>query len=311
MQGNIISDRPPLTSLLRIFLLVIVVGWIFLGQTLGFLAASLWYEGDLIEAIKHPVNHPDVRGAILLMQGVGSAIGLIFVPWYYLKFSENRPITLLFKNERQWMLLSFLVAVAVAGLAITISPVVEWNASVEMPEWMGAFETWARESESAAEAIIKTITSNLTPITFAFTFIVVAVLPGLGEELVFRGLIQTELVRALKNPHVAIWVSAAIFSAVHLQFFGFFPRLLIGAFMGYLYFWSGNLWIAVLAHFINNGLQVVGLYTTQLGLTSFDVETTESAPLPLVGAALVGTAFLLYYLKGYFASRSTPSSDPA
>ncbi len=311
MQVNVISDRPPYSSLLRIFLLVIVVGWFLMGQTLGLLAASLAYEGNILEGIKDPVNHPEVSSAILLMQGIGSGVGLIFVPWYYLRFSENRSIAILFKNESQWPLLLLLVAVAVIGLAIAISPIVEWNASLEFPEWMGAFAAWARESESTAEAIIKTITSNLTPITFIFTFLVVAVVPGLGEELVFRGLIQTELVRALKNPHVAIWISSAIFSAIHLQFYGFFPRLLLGAFMGYLYYWSGNLWIAVIAHFVNNGLQVIGLYTNQLGLTSFDVETTESAPLPLVGAAIVGMAFLLYYIKGYFASRSNPTRDPA
>ena len=311
MPFNIISDRTPLSSLIRIFLLVIVVGWFFMGQTLGILAASLLYEGNLLEGIADPANHPEIRGAILIMQGIGSAVGLIFVPWYYLKFSENRGIGVLFKNEKQWPRIILMVAVAVVGLAIATSPIIEWNASVEFPEWTGAFGRWAKESEEAAEAIIKSITTNLDPLTFIFTFVVVAVLPAIGEELVFRGLIQTEIVRAMKNPHVAIWVSSAIFSAVHLQFFGFFPRLLIGAFMGYLYFWSGNLWVAMLAHFVNNGLQVIGLYLNQLGITSFDMESTESAPLPMVAAAIVTTSFLLFYLKGYFASRSTQSSDAA
>lgn len=311
MHVNTISDRTPLSSLIRIFLLVIVVGWIFMGQTLGILAASLIYEGNLLEGISDPASHPEISNALLLMQGIGSAVGLIFVPWYYLKYSEKHTITVLFKDEKQWFLLFGMILISVIGLAIASSPIVEWNASVEFPEWMGAFGRWAKESEAAAEAIIKTITRDLTPMTFIFTFIVVAVIPAIGEELVFRGLIQSELVRALKNPHVAIWVASAIFSAVHLQFFGFFPRLLIGAFMGYLFFWSGNLWVPIIGHFINNGLQVVGLYLNQLGITSFDLESTESAPLPLVGLALVTTSLLLFYLKGYFASRSTQTSDPA
>jgi uncharacterized protein len=311
MHPNIISDRPPLSSLIRIFLLVIIVGWFFMGQTLGILAGSLIYNGDLLQGISDPANHPEIRDALLLMQGIGSAVGLIFVPWYYLKFSENRSMSLLFRKENQWPMLILAVLVGTIGLAISISPIVEWNASVDLPQWMGAFGRWAKESEAAAEAIIKTITNNLTPLTFLFTFLVVGVIPAIGEELVFRGLIQTELMRGLKNPHVAILVSSAIFSAVHLQFMGFFPRLLLGAFMGYLFYWSGNLWLAVIAHFINNGLQVVVLYLNQLGITSFDMETTESAPWPIVAAAVVAMSLLLFYLKGYFASRSTQPGDPA
>ena len=304
MQIVTISDRSPYSSLIRIFLLVIIMGWIFLGQTLGILAASIVYHGDLIQALSDPTHYPEVRDALLLMQGIGSAVGLIFIPWYYLKFSERRSIGILFKKEKAWALLIPLVAVSVIGLEMAISPIVEWNASFEFPEWMRAFGDWARETEASAESIIRAITQNLTPTSFIFTFFVVAVLPALGEELVFRGLIQNELVRALKNPHAGIWISAAIFSAVHLQFLGFFPRVLLGAFMGYLYFWSGNLWIAVLAHFFNNGLQVVGLYLNQLGITSFDLESTASLPLYLVVAAVVATSCILYFLKSYFAKTS-------
>jgi membrane protease YdiL (CAAX protease family) len=311
MHANIVSDRSPLSSLLRIFLLVIIVGWFFVGQVLGLLAGSLIYDGNILEAIGDSVNHPDVRNAILLMQGLGSAIGLIFVPWYYLKISEGRGIGPFFKDERQWPSVTAAILLTVVGFAIAISPVVEWNAMIEFPEWMGAFGRWAKETEATAEVIIKTITSNLTPLTFLFTFVVVAIIPAIGEELVFRGLIQTEVQRAVKNPHVAILITAAMFSAFHFQFLGFFPRMLIGGILGYLYFWSGNLWVPILGHLVNNGLQVIGLYLNQLGIMSLDLDSTESAPLSMVGAAIVVTCILLFYLKRYFASRSQLPSDPA
>ncbi len=305
MHVNNVSERPPLSSLIRIFLLVIIVGWMFLSQTIAIIVGSFIYEGDFISAMSDPANHPDLRDPILLTQGLGSALGLIFIPWYYLKFSENRGLGIFFKGEHQWSLVIPAVLLSVAAVAIAISPIAEWNASVAIPEWTGAFGRWAKNAEAAAEAIIKTITGNFTPTTFIFTFVVVAVIPAIGEELVFRGLIQTELQRAVKNPHMAILLGSILFSAVHFQFLGFLPRMLIGGFFGYLYFWSGNLWVAILAHFLNNGLQIVGLYLNQLGVISFDMESTESAPLPVIAIAVVIAFLLLYYLKRNFASRLT------
>ena len=310
MNDNLVSDRPPLSSIFRILLLV-VFGFVILGPILGILAASLIYDGDFLTAMSDPLNHPDIRNGVLLSQGIAATIGLIFLPWYYLKISEHRGLSGFFKNEQQWPMIVITVMIAITGLAVAISPVVEWNATAQFPEWMSGFGRWAKETEAMAENIIKSITSNLTPLAFVFTFMVVAILPAMGEELVFRGLIQTELQRAIKNPHVAIWLTSILFSAIHMQFLGFVPRMLIGAFLGYLYYWSANLWIPMLAHFLNNGLQLVGLYLFQKGVVSVDVESTESAPWPTVVIAIVLTFLLLLYLKNYFTSRSTPTRDLA
>jgi membrane protease YdiL (CAAX protease family) len=133
---------------------------------------------------------------------------------------------------------------------------------------------------------------------FAFAFIVIAVLPGIGEELVFRGMLQPELQRATGNIHAAIWISAIMFSAIHLQFFGFIPRVLLGVLFGYLYYWSGNIAIPMLAHFVNNGFSVLMLYLHQRGIVSFNVESVESAhPLMVVLFTLITFALLLYLKK--------------
>jgi uncharacterized protein len=311
MPLNLVSDRPPLNSLLRILIMLVLFGWIIVGQTLGVLAGSWIYDGDFLQAIGDPTHHPDIRNAILLSQGFGATIGLIFLPWYYLRVFEHRSLTGFFKNEQQWPMLFIILMIAVMGLALAISPLAEWNATLQFPEWLSGVGNWAKEMEDKAAEIIEVITSNLTPWTFILTFLVVAILPGIGEELLFRGLIQTELQRALKNAHVAIWTTAILFSAMHFQFLGFVPRMLIGAFLGYLYYWSGNLWVPMLAHFFNNGIQLVGLYLYQKGLLSFDVESTESAPWPMVAVSGVLLVLLLYYLKNYFTRRTTTSRDPA
>lgn len=310
MPDNLVSDRSPLLSLFLI-LIVLLFGFVLIGPTIGLVAASLIYDGDLLQAMMDPINHPDIRDAVLLSQGIAASIGLILLPWCYIKFIEQRTLTGFFKVEQNWPLVVISILVAVSGLALAISPIVEWNANIEFPGWMSGFGRWAKETEDMAAALIKSITSNLSPLAFLFTFVVVAILPAIGEELVFRGLMQRELHRAVKNPHVAIWTTAILFSAFHFQFLGFLPRMFIGAFLGYLYYWSGNLWIPILAHFFNNGLQLVGLYLFQKGILTFDVESTNSAPIPIVAVSVVLTVFLLFFLKNYFYSRSTPSRDPA
>jgi len=296
----IVSDRPPFSSLLRIFVLVLFVGWLVIGQTIGLAIGALLYEGSFINDYGDLVNHPELKNALLLTLGVGSAIGLILLPIYYLKFLERKNIGTFFKNESNWMIMLVALFLAVIGLSMSISPIVEWNANVHFPTWMSGFETWARNYELQGAETTKLLTSNLSLAEFLFTFIVVAIIPGIGEELVFRGLIQTEFQRALRNPHAAIWITAMLFSAIHVQFFGFLPRMFIGAFLGYLFYWSGNLLVSMIAHFFNNGIQLLGLYLYQKGIITIDLESTESAPWTIVAIGTVATFLLLAYLRNYF-----------
>jgi uncharacterized protein len=134
--------------------------------------------------------------------------------------------------------------------------------------------------------------------------IVIGVLPAIGEEIVFRGIIQNQLFRATHNKHVAIWIAAILFSAIHFQFFGFVPRMLLGALFGYLYYWSGNLWMSVIAHFANNGFSVLAMYFYQKGAIGFDVEDTESVPAHFVIFSALLTAGLLFYFYKYYQNRN-------
>ena len=138
---------------------------------------------------------------------------------------------------------------------------------------------------------------------FALGLLVVAVLPAICEELFFRGMIQPLLLRATGSPHRAIWVTAIVFSAIHFQFFGFVPRMLLGALFGYIYYWSGNLRLAMLAHFVNNGLTVTLSYFSRRGDISLDPDKLPEAPLPvLLLSAAVGAAVLYRFRERYFLS---------
>ncbi|MBS1545232.1 MAG: CPBP family intramembrane metalloprotease [Bacteroidetes bacterium] len=307
MTDNLLSDRPPFISFLRI-LGMLIIGFGLIGQIVAVIILTLMVDGDLMSALSQPAEHPELRNAILLSQAAGSLVGLILIPWLYLKTSENRDLGIFFnKQPRNIALYSLLILAATVGLAVSISPVVEWNATITFPEWMRGFQELAMQMEKNAEEIIKVITDNMTPVDLAFSLLVVGALTAVGEEIAFRGMLQTELVRAFRNPHLGIWIAAAVFSAFHFQFFGFVPRLLIGAFLGYLYYWSGNLWLAILGHFFNNGLQLVGLYLYQRGNIAFDVEGNTAAPVEAVIPSIVLTIGLLYFIRNH--SRRDPSPD--
>ena len=147
----------------------------------------------------------------------------------------------------------------------------------------------------------KYFTEFETPGVFVLAFLIIAIVPGIGEELVFRGFLQKYFLKAYKNPHIAIWASAIMFSAIHLQFYGFVPRMLLGALFGYLYHWTGNLIIPIVAHVANNGFMLVLMYLYQLNYFEsdfLDVENAASVPLStLIFSGIVSFGLIYYFRK--------------
>lgn len=146
------------------------------------------------------------------------------------------------------------------------------NQSIPLPEWATSME------ESTAD-IIKSLLTMENGWELAGNLLLIAVMPAIGEEVIFRGIVQQQLMRRLANPHVSIWLAAAIFSTIHFQFEGFLPRLLLGAILGYLFFWTKNLWVPIAAHFFNNGIQVVGQYFFREKMDAVDMEKDIDLPI--------------------------------
>ncbi len=133
--------------------------------------------------------------------------------------------------------------------------------------------------------------------------LVIALIPAIGEELVFRGLIQPKVHKLFGNIHAAVWITGFLFSFIHFQFYGLVPRMLLGVLFGYLYAWSGNLWYPVLGHFINNGFTLVMFYLHQQKTVNIDIDDTASVPWATSLAFMAVSGFLLYSLKMYFAKK--------
>lgn len=147
-----------------------------------------------------------------------------------------------------------------------------WNEGFRLG---GVFEKLGELMTSLEEQAASVTEQMLTVDTFGgllFNLLVIALIPAVGEELTFRGVLQQSLTRGLKNPHVAIVLSAAIFSFIHFQFLGFLPRMFLGILLGYMFYVSGSLWTSILMHFVNNGTAVVVYYLNHKGVLNVDVD---------------------------------------
>lgn len=203
-----------------------------------------------------------------------------------------------FNEWRTVQLLPILILLFVLLLPI-LNFTIELNKLLVLPDWLSELENWMRNAEDSAAVKTKALLKMENYQDLFFNMLLIAVLPAIGEELAFRGVVQQILIGDQKSPHLGIWGAAFIFSFIHFQFFGFLPRLLLGAFFGYLFFWSKSIWLPILGHFINNGSAVLIAY--YLGSNGMEEKlekigtTEESSFLPLVAAVLFGT--LLYYYK--------------
>lgn len=158
---------------------------------------------------------------------------------------------------------SVLIVIAlVLAMVPAMNLVISWNASLSLPEEWSGLEQWMRESEESASHLISLLIGSGSVGSLIVALLLIGVLTGLSEEIFFRGMIQRAIVTFPVNAHVAIWVTAIIFSAVHMQFFGFVPRMLLGALFGYLAYWSGSLWLPIIAHAFNNMCAAAGMWVS-------------------------------------------------
>ncbi len=201
------------------------------------------------------------------------AFGFFIIPSFILAYlfgSNTFSYLQLRNNSRLQTFLLILLLVFISNPVINF--VGHFNAKLSFPDFMGWLETWMRNKEDVAAEITTAFLNVNTVRGLLFNIFMIGILPALGEELLFRGVVQRILTRWANSYHWGIWLAAILFSALHLQFYGFLPRMLLGALFGYLLVWTGSLWVPIAAHFINNTLAVVFYYFQQHGTTTVDME---------------------------------------
>ena len=219
------------------------------------------------------LQDPNVLDAMKLVQ-LFNAVGFFVLP--PLIFAR-----LMSTNGLGWLRMkgnTSIPSLITAGLFMACAlPIInwmaEWNNSLSLPESLKAIEAVMRAMEEQAARLTEALVDMQSMGQYLYIMLIVAVIPAIGEELMFRGVVQRLLIKWTRNPHWGIWIAAIIFSALHGQFFGFVPRMLMGAGLGYIFYWSGSLWMPIVAHFTNNALAVTLEYLISSENINKGVET--------------------------------------
>ena len=278
---------------LRIIVLIIFSSFVFVN-----LVISIFY------IISGGVSSSGIENLLedrVLMLSLNSLSIMIFIsPYFYVNKLSNYSIKIFPINSTPVILVLLLTFF----FMILNSGVIEWNKSINFPEFMNSFETWAFNKEKELEKITIFLVSFENNWEFLFGILSIALIPGICEEYLFRGVLQKNFYLISKNIHIAVWLSAFFFSALHLQFYGFFPRMLLGVLFGYIYYWSGSILYPMIAHIFNNFFSLTIFYFSQKGLLNenFEVSVNSSPKIPMVLIIISAVLFIgfMYLLRRYF-----------
>jgi membrane protease YdiL (CAAX protease family) len=296
LSDKSLREHPPFLQMLLLVLLCMLSGgllaMIALSSSLAVtgLPATAMMDGNL--------EDPALIPLIWYLQGI-TAIGVFLVPGlifsYYWNF--NTPFaTFGLQHRASFTTYAAVFALIVGGIPL-IYTVYGWNQGIELPAAWTELENQLRASEAQAEKTIGLLMQRTDITALLINIGILVLLPAVGEEIIFRGILQRSFFQASRNPHIAIWVTAILFSAIHMQWFGFLPRMLLGACFGYLVFWTGSLLPAIFGHFVNNGMAVLGEYSMRNGWVSFEEEQLSALPWWTVIASVLLTILLLYWLQ--------------
>jgi len=243
---------------------------------------------------------------ILRYMQILSHIGLFIVPsLLFAKFAGGRISRYFNINYRVEKMLYILGALVIIASVPLINYLIELNMRMTLPDSMSHVEDWMRRTEDNAIEITEMFLNVGTLQGLFFNIFMIAVIPAIGEEFMFRGIVLKILRQWSKNIHIAIWVSAILFSAMHLQFYGFLPRLFLGALLGYLFVWSGNIWLPVLAHFVNNAMAVTVYYLAHNGYLNINYEELgqETTSIFYIIFSMIMVFFILFIFYRYYILR--------
>ena len=239
---------------------------------LGFNIVFFTFFTSLTATLFFGMENLQSAGALRYISSLQQLIiyGLTAFECAYLFYNKNAISYLqLNKGISVWTCFLFIL-IAVVSLP-AMSCVITWNENIHLPQSMSSIETWMRNQEDATAEIVTRLLSGNSVGILCLNLVVMAIMPAVCEEFLFRGLLITWIKKQLSNTHVVIFISAFIFSAIHVQFYGFVPRFLLGLYLGYLFMWTGSIWASIVVHFINNAMAVMVsfLFNNQLISTEY------------------------------------------
>ncbi|MFH1936272.1 MAG: CPBP family intramembrane glutamic endopeptidase [Bacteroidota bacterium] len=280
-----------------LFTLLLIISCFFLFFVGGLLLAMPIFGVSLTETMALLTDYSNPKAVSLLkyfqiIQEVGifivppllAAFFFAWKPFHFLKLKDS-------SRWQIWILATLIMVVSIP----VINQLIELNEAMRLPEWLKGMEQWMQETEEQTLELTEAFLNVNTIGGFLLNLLMIAVLPAIGEELLFRGLLQRLFHDWLGNIHGAIILAGILFGAMHLQFYGVLPRVVLGILFGYLFFWSGSLWIPIFAHFLNNAVAVTVSFLEKNNIIGTSLEEFGSSDsLFLILSSMVVTALALY-----------------
>jgi len=309
MEPSYFASRHPLVQLLfaaliilvtylTVTLLSLVPGMLLFGVSLGDWAGGL-----------DPGN-PDQVPFLKYLQ-ITQAFALFILPPLIIGWFDCRnPLKFLQIDRNPGARLSW-VSIGILILAVPLITFLGWlNEGMQLPRFLAWLEEWMMRTEEQMGNLTEAFLDVETLGGYLINVLMVVVLAAFGEEFFFRGVLQKLLQRWFRNPHGAILVASLVFAAFHLQFYGFLPRFVLGLLFGYLFYWSGNLWYAIIPHFVNNLIPVTLSYLAPSKFASGQLEPPVTGPYEwiwVIPATLLAIGGIYYFYKK--TAIATQSSD--
>ncbi len=270
-----------------LWFLMIFIGTMLIGSLLQALILHASGIDPLNWQVNAGISRPVLKWSLLIMTIFTFILPAIAFSWVRYKKDIWSFLGLQLPPRISWFMISLIMLFLLLPL---IQYSFEINKAIPLPEWI-------HDMEASANDTLMTLLQMNDVGDLMINLVLIAILPALGEELIFRGIIQQYGYRLLRKPVLSVWITALLFSAIHLQFEGFIPRFLLGMFLGYLYYWTRNLWVPIFIHFANNAFMLVVSYFLPDSMVA--AEEVVAPDLPVLGV-LATTLLLLpgiYFFK--------------
>ena len=206
-----------------------------------------------------------------------------------------------------WLAIAIVIVFYVISLP-AMNWLVEMNKAMSLPSWMAGIEQAMRTAEDNAAEVTQEMLNINSVGQLILCVLVVGVMAGLSEEMLFRGALLRTMQDSRLGNHAVVWITAFLFSALHMQFYGFVPRMLLGVWLGYLFVWTGSLWVPIIAHTLNNSTVVLMSYLSNKGVIpegfgdSLGLPATGSFPW-LATCSLIASIALAISVHAFYTSR--------
>jgi uncharacterized protein len=286
------------TPVKLLLLILLVLGFLLISSLLGILLARPIFGLNMGQVYQILSNPEKDNLAVIKYFQIIQSIFLFLVPALIAAWLFSQDTLQYLQADRKPEGTTLLLVILTVIVAIPfLNALALFNSEMVLPPWLHSLEVRIKSMEESAGKLTGLFLTGGDGFTLALNLFMIAVLPALGEEFLFRGLIQRLFTELSRNKHVGIWLAAFLFSFIHFQFYGFLPRFLLGLYFGYLLAWSGSIWVPVTGHFINNGIAVLYYHfaTEPMGETTMDKLGTSKDYNFILYLSIISTALLVAY----------------